>query len=335
MSSQGSQDRESEPRSPVPGQKRASPETSQPDLTPKRAKTFPSCSSSAVSPSIKQWLKRSASDSVTASDESQTKRLKVTETENETKVEKEATRLEDRVSENAKNISKISDKSAEQVSRSQVVLEQRSVGKPSCKRKLDESEDERPSKRINVRKSPMKENNTAMRSEIQACAKETETKENTNRTISSVKHSPTKKSPLKNLSSDINSSPDKRVQAGELEFYSPARPRNLEIDPKTLSSPTSNLPNLVMDSPVSSKKVSNKENEDKKTKIDWLTQMRMQKLGKQSAGTKSCSRKLSDKYVQNTETVSRSKESQQSQGSLDDIPRCKVSALLPCPVFHV
>ena len=129
------------------------------------------------------------------------------------------------------------------------------------------------------------------------------------------------------LPADINASPDKKVQEGHIEFYSPARIRSLDLDVNKLASPTSNLPNLVVDSPVSSRKVTNKENEEnKKTKVDWLTRMRIQKLGKQSSGARSCSKKLVDKYSQGKVSEAQNKEDkQQTQGNLEDLLKCKVS----------
>ena len=317
----------------MPGQKRASSETLQPEYTPKRAKSFPSSSSSSnVSPSIKNWLKRSASDTVTVTEENKSKVPKLTEAKSEFIESGESS---DITKEKAGNLGKTLTVSQE--------IKEQSLGRHSCKRKLvdDDDDSERPSKRVNKCRSPEKENNENLLQEgsiknTESGIKSISNAENaTIQSVSdseniSVKDSPRKRNTaLKNLDSDINSSPDKNVQEGHLEFYSPARAQHLKIDKKTLASPTSNLPNLVMDSPVSSKKITNKENEDtKKSKIDWLTQMRMQKLAKQ--GTKSCSKKLADKYAQNpvSEPPAQNKENQQSQGNqknLEDLLKCKVS----------
>ena len=327
--SQGSQPRGSVPSSPVPSQKRAATEMVPPDRTPKRAKTFPS-TSSAVSPSIKHWLKRSASDSPTSKDEVKNKKCKFSENES-TFITTSAANSEYSLIENSGKACEKTGASSGPMSRTLEAQNQRIVGRISCKRKLDESSGEntceRPNKRLNmhdsptkdVMKSPEKENSGA--SSLAVVADISGVKSN------KLKSSPTKQSaPFKDLKSDINSSPDKRVQEGHLEFYSPARPSKFDIDAKTLASPTTNLPNSVVDSPTNTKKIINKENEEKKPVVDWLTQIRMQKTRKNTS-SKACSRKLSDKYGQSSEPATPSKESQSAAGNSEELLKCKVSIL--------
>ena len=292
-----------------------------PDRTPKRAKTFPS-TSSAVSPSIKHWLKRSTSDSPTSKDEIKNKKSKFSESTFTTS----AANSEYSLIENSGKVCEKTEASPGPMSRTQEVKTQRIVGRISCKRKLDESSSEntceRPNKRLNmhgsptkdVKKSPEKENSGASSLAVVADSSGVKSK---------LKSSPTKQNaPFKDLNSDINSSPDKRVQEGHLEFFSPARPRKFDIDAKTLASPTTNLPNSVIDSPTNKKKIINEENEDKKPAVDWLTQIRMQKTRKNTS-SKACSRKLSDKYGQSSEPPS--KESQSAEGNSEELLKCKVS----------
>ena len=377
-SSQGSsQNSQSAARSLVPGQKRAS-ETPPPQYTPKRAKSFPS-SSATVSPSIKHWLKRSASDSVTI-EENKAKLPKLSEAscENELPGIKEESEMDlgkTSVSEKLKRIAsdsvtteenkaklpKLYEASSENVGNKLSGIKEESnadlvktsvseklnrdsfIGKQSCKRKLvddnENVENERPKKRLNQYRSPGKENNKETFHKTSPSAKQTSkdsVSNNGNERLESVSDSKTgsvkdssrkQNTALKNLDSDINASPDKKVQEGHIEFYSPARIRSLDLDVNKLASPTSNLPNLVVDSPVSSRKVINKDNEEnKKSKVDWLTQMRMQKLGKQSSGARSCSKKLVDKYSLSKASEAQNKEDkQQTQGNLEELLKCKVS----------
>ena len=316
------------PSSPVPSQKRAGTEMVPPDRTPKRAKTIPS-TSAAVSPSIKQWLKRSASDSPTSKDEVKNKKSKLSKSESNstTSAVYKGDRSVD--SESSGKVREKTDTSSGPVSRTQEVQNQRIVRRIACKRKLDDScsdenTSERPSKRLNIHGSPTKD--MAKSPEKENSGARSVEADSDNLKSNKLKNSPTKQStPFKDLKSDINSSPDKRVQEGQLEFYSPARPRKFDIDAKTLASPTTNLPNSVLDSPSNAKKIFNKENDDKKPTVDWLTQLRMQKT-KKNTSTKACSRKLSDKYGQSSESVTPSKELQPAQENSEEMLKCKVSS---------
>lgn len=286
----GNQNRGSMPSSPVPGQKRASSELLQSNITPKRAKTLPASSSATISLSIKNWLKRSVSDEMTSCEQTRNKVLKLTESEQTISV----TNRQENSRETAVKVTEKGDATTEQLLRPLEVHDKSIVGKPSCKRKLEESSGERPSKKLNVNKSPLKENKETKENQRSQEKANSVLDSSVNQTKeSNFKDSSNKQStPLKDLKSDINTSPDKRVQDGKLEFYSPARPHKLDIDAKTLSSPTTNLPNSVLDSPVNSKKVLNSQSntEVKKSKVDWLTELRLQKKGRQSNANKSCSK---------------------------------------------
>ena len=296
-----------------------------PDRTPKRAKTIPS-TSAAVSPSIKQWLKRSASDSPTSKEEVINKKSKLSGNESITTTC--AANSEDKLAVSSGKVGVKTHPNSGSMSRTQEVQSQRIVGRISCKRKLDDScseenTSERPSKRLNVNGSPTKD--MAKSPEKENSDARSVKADSDNLKSNKLKNSPTKQStPFKDLKSDINSSPDKRVQEGQLEFYSPARPRKFDMDAKTLASPTTNLPNSVLDSPSNAKKIVNKENDDKKPTVDWLTQIRMQKT-KKNTSTKACSRKLSDKYGQSSESVTPSKVLQPAQENSEEMLKCKVS----------
>lgn len=295
-------------------------------VTPKQAKTS---ISSSPSPSIKMWLKRSASapssgtlfsgkGACGGSDFNGSIDSRLDEpvicspakTRNIETDEKTETKLAD------KDCEKPQEKDDKQGTVGNRSTQDLSVRK-SCKRKLMEECSPQKSKKqrlncdIDSDSFSVKEEN-----------KENVLIENKRKSTSPVK----RKNPDDNqtLKSDLNNkSPDKNLGENSLMFNSPARISLKEQDSNVYQSPTANLPNSVIDGPQ--RKVDKPDNEDGKQKsVDWLTEMRIQKLAKRSPREKKCRSKLLDKLSDS----SGSESSQEMEKTSSLSPRVKVGNVI-------
>ena len=250
------------------------------ELTPKRPKQT---TTSALSPSIKTWLKRRASDSQEpAVYGGVCKKPKLIEPSGgrSGSVKRSASEMDE-----DENVSSNVDKR----------LKTDDTDTDDCKRTVIKSF----SKHINSDETHNKTDLITQVDETVGSNKENkpikaDCNEKCGSTLSPVKDLRI----LKNI--DTNSSPEKSEERKEHEVYTPVRSRMFEINTgEGVQSPTANLPNLVVDGPVESPRHTGTDQSKSKKKVDWLTEMRIQKLsGKsvtKSPGNKHCSRSLLDK----------------------------------------
>lgn len=262
--------------------------------SPKQAKTNIKCS---ASPSIKMWLKRSASDSESLrTDSIQSCSASVYKDISKTIVNSENEKPSD-VSENGFKMKSDTDKTnvtktlsdeketlcdtcdTSTSKRPKLEISSKTANsatnglKKSCKRKLVDEGSPKKSKRF-------RQDDENARSENKSPAKNNEDK-----------------SPLKDLSSVMNKSPEKCDKIDNT-FSSPARGLLQEWSSSVYQSPTANLPNLVVDGPQ--RKMLCTRNESKT--VDWLTQMRKEKFDSLSPASKKCL-KLEEKSMSSTKSL--------------------------------
>ena len=285
-------------------------------VTPKQAKISIQAS---PSPSIKMWLKRSASAPVSNSSVSNSNQNNpftsdsngverpvdnqssnisaiTNETDSCSAAKKSKTETVDSVKEN-----RLAENSA--INEETETKDTQKTGKPiirkSCKRKLvDDDESPGRCKKQRVSSDTVKDFNVIK-----------EDKENT----------PSPEKVVKDSKCDMSKSPVMRQVVLSDMFQSPARMSLKELDSNIYQSPTANLPNLVVDGPQI--KVQQTEiDEDKKKTVDWLTQMRIQKLARHSPQSKKCRGKLLDKLTDSSGTES----SQEIEKTITASPKVKV-----------
>lgn len=277
------------------------------EVTPKRTRTS---LVSTPSPSIKMWLKRSASEPVSLcektirsveqigqgcsksqveddSSTSQDSKQEDSSTVLESKLEVSA---EDSNANNEENVSALKRRKLETVSDwtngNKPVVERK-----SCKRKLTDIDQERSPKKQKRRNSKESEN-TNDENGIQT------SKRQINKSPSPKKNDEV----LKDLDSEMNKSPVKNDIKEDLSG-SPVRLQVKNLCASLYQSPTANLPNLVLDGPQAVQRPM-VAMENKKKAVDWLTQMRIQKMSKANSDGKGEREKLSTKTEELPGTVS-------------------------------
>lgn len=256
------------------------------EVTPKRART---CLVASPSPSIKMWLKRSASEP-TALESANTDSLNNMNQEQTDLQELSATvgkgsPTENSASTQSKNrddLKETKDRLNESISRDlpkrrklecQSSSSNDKMARKSCKRKLTDIDPEGSPKKHKKQK-PVHDNdeNSNSNSSVQNSL---DIGENTY-TVKAKSPSPRKSEVLRSMDSELNKSPVKEDISNPC--ISPLRLQVKDWNSEVYASPTANLPNLVVDGPVITNTLSA---ECKKTKtVDWLTQMRIQKMNK-------------------------------------------------------
>lgn len=157
-------------------------------------------------------------------------------------------------------------------------------GRKSCKRKLvheDTSPPQTKKFRTSKRESDENCNSNGLEDEVR---ENLELRSENSSPDKRNSQSPKKDDVLKDTKSKVNASPVKVEQSAEA-FCSPARIKINTLNVDSYQSPTANLPNLVVDGPQRSVKSLQDESEKKKT-VDWLTEMRIQKMAGQSPRVK-------------------------------------------------
>jgi len=238
------------------------------EVTPKRARTAIIAS---PSPSIKTWLKRSASEPVSFQSDSD-KEKSVDNACKEINVEL--------LKGNKDLIDKTCEINSAESKRRKiedpVVSTSEKLVKKSCKRKLTDIDPDTSPKKQKKQKSIHDGDKACngLNSDVSNAENMGETKRKS--------PSPKKSEILKNLDSELNKSPNKNLKENEnceLNF-SPIRLPMKNFDTNIYASPTANLPNVVSDAPLVVTQPSVIDNQKKKT-VDWLTQMRIQKMNKE------------------------------------------------------
>ncbi|XP_053394670.1 denticleless protein homolog [Mercenaria mercenaria] len=292
-------------------------------VTPKQSKTSISAS---PSPSIKMWLKRSAS-----APSADTLRSSINQTVSPTADSKgqssgaercvgsehsaagpsaseEAScspakkqKLETLVSErDSSRDNRLAENNKAESVKGDIQENEKPTVRKSCKRKLVDDTSPQKCKKQRVGSDMDSENFNVI----------TEDKENS--------PSPQKEKTLfKDSYSEFSDSPAKKQVVFTDAIQSPARISLKELDSNIYQSPTANLPNLVVDGPQ--RKNQTGMDEDKKKGVDWLTQMRIQKMAKQSPQNKKCRGKLLDKLCESSSTES----SQETERSPVSSPKVK------------
>lgn len=219
--------------------------------------------------------------------------------------------------------------------KTEIKLADKDCEKPEGKGSKEEAVENRSNRNLSVRKSckrklveessPEKSKKQRLNSDIESDSfsvisenKENVLNENKRNSQSPInrKNADENQDPKSDLN---NKSPDKNLGENSLMFNSPARISLKEQDSNVYQSPTANLPNSVIDGPQ--RKVDKPDNEDGKQKsVDWLTEMRIRKLAKQSPREKKCRSKLLDKLSDSS--GSESSQEMEKTGSLS--PRVKV-----------
>ncbi|XP_052273677.1 denticleless protein homolog B-like [Dreissena polymorpha] len=279
------------------------------ETTPKRARTS---ASSTPSPSIKMWLKRTASEPLSSIIEHSSYETSAYASSNKSSFcselpvcLKQATTFNstadgDTNSQAGKVCASFSSKEVRKTPLAECLLMDGSSRSPkrikiefknpvdigldsgclssetvrkSCKRKLIASEND-PSPKQHKRQRLFglgNENQEVLKNKL------------TNPTLPS----PGKKlSPLKDLDSEYNKSPEK-VTVSKMPL-TPARVSLCDWNSMMYQSPTANLPNIVLDGPQVNT-VAMAEPEGKKKTVDWLTHMRIQKMSTKGPQGKSVS----------------------------------------------
>lgn len=268
------------------------------EVTPKRART---CLVSTPSPSIKMWLKRSASEPVSLCEETSRSVEQIGQGCSKSQVEDGSMTSHDTTQEdsgrvldskleinaedsnvrNEENVSVLKRRKLETVS-DWTNGNKQVVERKSCKRKLTDIDQERSPKKQKRRNSKESEN----------CNDENgiqTSKRQINKSPSPKKNDEV----LKDLDSEMNKSPVKNYIKEDLSG-SPVRLPIRNLSGSLYQSPTANLPNLVLDGPQTVHRPMVAMENNKKA-VDWLTQMRIQKMSKANPEGKGVREKLSTK----------------------------------------